>query len=80
MNFYKAKDGNTYDMNELIDMLENKDSKYKEFFKNLPEDFFDLLPLDVKIELVNNSNYKAFSNSLKHQNELLFYLLPSKSR
>ena len=80
MGFYKAKNGDVYDMEELMDMLDGKDSKYKDFFKNLSGDFFDFLPLDVKIELVNSSNYKAFSNSLKHKNELLFYLLPSKSR
>ena len=80
MDFYKAKDRRKYDMEEIRDMLECKDSKYKDFFKNLSKDFFDLLPLDVQGELVDYSICTAFTNSLRHKNELVFYLLPSKSR
>ncbi len=75
MDFYKAKDGNTYDIEELMDMLENKDSKYKEFFSNLSEGFFDSLPLDTQIELVDYSICTAFSNVLRHKNEFTSYLL-----
>ena len=77
MNFYKAKDGNTYDMEELIDMLKGKDSKYKDFFKNLSEGFCDSLPLDVQVELVDYSICTALNNSLRHKNEFvsIFYLL-----
>lgn len=80
MDFYKAKDGNTYDMEELIDMLKGKDSKYKDFFRNLSEGFFDLLPLDVQVELVDYSICTTLNNVLRHKIELVFYLLPSKSR
>lgn len=68
MDFYKAKDGNTYDLEELIDMLEGKDSKYRDFFKNLSGSFFDLLPLDVQIGL-------TLKSLLRCENRITFYLL-----
>ena len=47
----------------------------EEYLKD--KDLFSSLPLNTQIELVNNSNYTALNNSLRHKNEFvsIFYLL-----
>ena len=56
--FYTARDGNIYDMFELIDMTANSNHKFDEFYKHLGKNIFEVLPLDVTNELMDKISLK----------------------